>query len=325
MSKLNICVFFNNLNNDKSIESASYILGVLNNEKYTKIPIYIDESGKWFLYDGPIYDILNNNIEKVGVNTILSPCSTHNGLLRIIKDKNRIIPIDIAISVLFDLGKEIMIRSILENAKIKFIGQNALNYTRLNDDKVKYHLFKGNDIDIIDYKIFNGLVDEPLCIYEQVKNQIKFPVSISKLNEINEDDIIICKNKSMFLKTCQEIFEKSNELIVKSLKGLDRVDILFFDYGENVYFEALTDDITERVLNSCTDICLTQIANNKINTLFIATFYIDKKKEKIFLSDVNNNFILPKNNAIIPCFDKNNIEFNGYLDYLIEREINYGK
>ncbi len=204
MDKVNICVFFNKKADNKSINSAFNILTALNSDKYNRIPIYIDDDGKWFLYDGPIYDILDNNIEKLGVSTVLSPCSSHNGLIRIVKDKNRIIPIDMAISVLFDLDKEIMIRGMLENSNIKFIGQKAVDFIKTNDNEIKYLLANKNNINTLNYLIFNK--EEKENIFEIVKKEMKFPVLVCKNNNF-ENIEYECNKKSELITAIDNILK----------------------------------------------------------------------------------------------------------------------
>ncbi len=322
MDKINICVFFTkDDNNTLSIESASYILNKLNSDKYTKIPIFIDSHGKWFLYDGPIYDILNNDINKIGTSTVLSPCSSHNGLLRIVNDKNRIIPIDKAISVVYDLEKETMIRSMLSNANISFIGQNAIDFLKINDDKLKFMMFEKYGIDTVEYEIFNKNFDDEKTIIDTVKEELSFPVIVSKLNCVNKTAIYECSDEKELIKKMNEIFEDSDEIIVKSIKGLIKIDEMFCEYNSEMTGYTSIIQADEQVLvDSISLVCSELVEIFNIFDLFVVTFYCDKESGKVLISDINTNLLLTKDSFIKECFEIYDLSFREFIESLIESE-----
>lgn len=113
---------------DVSKVSASTVISNINTDKYTVIPIYITRDGHWLLYDGPVENILSGSWEKFATPAILSPDTTHKGILRIVGDKVKNIPVDVVIPVLHGAnGEDGTIQGLLELARLPYAGCGVLS------------------------------------------------------------------------------------------------------------------------------------------------------------------------------------------------------
>lgn len=108
MSKQVVAVLFGGQSSEHDVSkvSAATIISNINTEKYSVIPVYITKEGKWLLYDGPLDSIGNNDWQKFASTCILSPDTEHHGLLRIVGDKVKNIPVDVVIPVLHGANGE---------------------------------------------------------------------------------------------------------------------------------------------------------------------------------------------------------------------------
>lgn len=333
MYKLNICVFFSN-KNIKSIESASTILNALNSEKYTTIPIYISDDGKWYLYDGSIGSILDIDIERVGTKTVLSPDTEHKGLIRIVLDKKRIIPIDIAISMLFDINQEMAVRSMLSISEIPFIGLDAFSYGKCTDFYVKDLIVKDNKINTFTALGFNKTIPSS-DIYKEVKSTIGFPVIIKSSNNIFAEDVYYANKKDDFLESVENLFDENENIVVQKtckdnlisilfINDVDKVDlyqpvktIINSDGKVNYENIDLQDDILEKVQN----MCLTLIKVFEITDICVISFYIDQKSKEIYFNDINTNIVITKNDVIKNILDINEVQIKEFLENIIDNVI----
>lgn len=130
MSKKVIAVIFGGQSSEHDVSkiSAATVISNINQEKYTILPVYITKEGHWLLYDGPLENIQNGNWEKFAASAIISPDATHRGLIRIVGDKAKFIPIDLAYLVLHGAnGEDGTIQGLLELARIPYIGCGVLS------------------------------------------------------------------------------------------------------------------------------------------------------------------------------------------------------
>ncbi len=130
MSKKVIAVIFGGRSSEHEVSrvSASTIMQNINQDKYTILPVCITKEGKWLLYDGPIENIKSENWEKYAATAILSPDADHRGLLRIVGEKVKFMPVDIIFPVLHGLnGEDGTIQGLFELSGIPYVGCGVLS------------------------------------------------------------------------------------------------------------------------------------------------------------------------------------------------------
>ncbi|MCL1998744.1 MAG: D-alanine--D-alanine ligase [Turicibacter sp.] len=129
MDKKNILVLFGGVSPEHEISkiSADTILRHLSEEKYRIVPVYITKNGKWLLYEGAIDHVKNIALEKFGTPAVLSPDRINRGLLRIVGDKVKTIPIDAVFPVLHgENGEDGTIQGLAALAGLPCVGSGTL-------------------------------------------------------------------------------------------------------------------------------------------------------------------------------------------------------
>ena len=125
MNKKNILILFGGCSpeHDISRKSAMAIISSLSEDKYNIIPVYITPEGKWLLYDGAIDNLRSVSWEKYGTNAVLSPDRINRGLLRIVGEKVKNIPVDVIFPVLHGpMGEDGTVQGLFELSGIPYVG-----------------------------------------------------------------------------------------------------------------------------------------------------------------------------------------------------------
>jgi D-alanine-D-alanine ligase len=102
MSKITVAVIFGSRSSehDVSLISASNVIANINKDIYDIILIGITKEGKWLLVDS-VDDITNNAWLNSTTTAIISPDTTHHGVMLVDKDGNTSIKhIDVIFPVL---------------------------------------------------------------------------------------------------------------------------------------------------------------------------------------------------------------------------------
>lgn len=185
MSKVTVALLFGGQSSEHEISkiSALTIAKNLSKEKYTILPIYITEKGGWKIYDGAIENIVNTDWETYATTAIISPDAHHRGIIRIVGDKFRILPIDVAIPVIHGKGGEDgTIQGLLELAKIPYVGCGLLSSAVCMDKVYTKIIAKSIGIKQAKYKVVEKyeLVGDAKCkkIYDSIEKALSYPVFI---------------------------------------------------------------------------------------------------------------------------------------------------
>jgi D-alanine-D-alanine ligase len=123
MSTKNILLLFGGCSPEHEISMASAKSVIPALSHHTVIPVYITRGGKWLMYEGKLDNLQNLDWEKFGTPAILSPDRVNRGLLRIVGDKVKVIPIDVVLPILHGPnGEDGTIQGLCELAGIPYVG-----------------------------------------------------------------------------------------------------------------------------------------------------------------------------------------------------------
>jgi len=199
MNPKNICVLFGGTSpeHDISMASAAAIIGMLG--RHNVIPVYITRKGKWLLYDGKLDSIQSIDWEKFGTPTVLSPDRTHKGLLRIVGEKVKVLPVDVVFPALHGRdGEDGTIQGLCELAGIPYVGSGVLSSAVCMDKAFAKMVAKSLKIPRGDYLVFgpDELLDLP-AVVKKVRYKLGYPcfvkpavggssIGISKANNKQE-------------------------------------------------------------------------------------------------------------------------------------------
>ncbi|MCL2170890.1 MAG: D-alanine--D-alanine ligase [Defluviitaleaceae bacterium] len=175
MDKKIVALLFGGQSSEHEVSkmSAMAILAALSEEKYFVLPIYVTNSGKWLLYDGSKENIGHNGWEKFATPVILSPDRFHGGLLRLVGDRFKTIPIDVVFPIIHGRnGEDGTIQAICQLAGIPFVGC--------------------------------GLISSAICMDKAITKIIAASLGIAQAEHliVSTDDL---ENKDSIDKICKEI------------------------------------------------------------------------------------------------------------------------
>lgn len=130
MSKKVVAVLFGGQSSEHEISklSAAAVISNISRDNYYVIPVYITKEGRWMIYDGPVENIANTRWEKYAANAVLSPDTEHGGLLRIVGDRVRVMPVDIVFPVLHGrYGEDGTVQGLIELSGLPYVGCGVLS------------------------------------------------------------------------------------------------------------------------------------------------------------------------------------------------------
>ena len=186
MAKKVVAVLFGGQSSEHEISkiSASTIISNLSKSKYSVLPIYISKDGQWKIYDGPIENICNTDWEAYSTNAIISPDTSHKGIIRIVGDKIRFMPIDVVIPVLHGkFGEDGTIQGLLELAKIPYVGCNVLSSAVSMDKLYTKIIAESINIEQAKYKVvYKHSMENIDNIYEDIENYLGYPCFVKPAN-----------------------------------------------------------------------------------------------------------------------------------------------
>ena len=159
-----------------SVASASSVARILNG--HTVIPVYITREGKWLMYDGKLDNIQNINWQKFGTPAILSPDKEDKGLLRIVGEKVKLIPIDVVLPILHGQnGEDGTIQGLCELAGIPYIGCGVAASAVAMDKAITKIVAKGLKIPQCDFLTFciNEFANDSKALMAKIGRKIGYP------------------------------------------------------------------------------------------------------------------------------------------------------
>ena len=178
MTSKNILVVFGGCSPEHEIskESAGAVISALS--RHNIIPVYITRDGKWLLYDGKLADIQGNDREKFGTPAVLSPDRVNRGLLRIVGDKVKSIPVDIVLPVLHGQnGEDGTIQGLCELAGIPCVGCGVAASAVAMDKLLTKLIAKSLKIPQADFLVFdrNRLLTEIHDAAKKIRYKLGYP------------------------------------------------------------------------------------------------------------------------------------------------------
>ncbi|MCL2527205.1 MAG: D-alanine--D-alanine ligase [Defluviitaleaceae bacterium] len=199
MNPKNVLVLFGGTSPEHEISMASAAAIISSLGRHNVIPVYITRKGKWLLYDGKLDNIQSIDWEKFGTPTILSPDRTHKGLVRIVGDKVKFIPVDIVFPALHGRdGEDGTVQGLCELAGIPYIGCGVLASALCMDKAFTKMVTKSLRIPQGDYMVLKQEdLEKPAAIIRKISKKYGYPcfvkpsvggssIGISKANNKEE-------------------------------------------------------------------------------------------------------------------------------------------
>jgi D-alanine-D-alanine ligase len=222
MSQKNIVVLFGGTSTEHeiSIVSATAVINWI--DRHNIIPVYITKQGKWLLYDGKLDNIRHIDWEKFGTPAVLSPDRVNRGLLRVVGDKVRSLPVDLVFPVLHGpYGEDGTIQGLCELAGIPYVGCGVLSSALCMDKAVTKLVVKSLKIPQAEHLTFTP--DELTDISDAMKSiryRIGYPCVIKPAVGGSSVGITKVSNKKELQAALEEAMRHSPKIIAeKAIAG----------------------------------------------------------------------------------------------------------
>ena len=202
MRKITIAMLFGGMSSEHEISkvSAQNVINLLSPEKYFVIPVYISKEGRWMLYDGNVDNLANVHWDKQGTAAALSPDATQRGLMRLVGNKVKILPVDVVFPVMHGkCGEDGSVQGLCELAGIPCVGSGILSSAACLDKE--FMKIVASSIGIPQTVYITAHKDDLEAnmteIYKQTRYKIGYPcfvkpanggssIGITKVNEKSE-------------------------------------------------------------------------------------------------------------------------------------------
>lgn len=219
MTKKVVAVLFGGQSSEHEISkiSASTIISNLSKDKYSIIPIYISKDGQWKIYDGSIENICNTEWEIYSTNAIISPDTSHKGIIRIIGNKIRVMPIDVVIPVLHGKwGEDGTIQGLLELAKIPYVGCGVLA-SAVSMDKLYTKIIASSiGIEQAKYKaVYKYQLDNINEICDNIEKELGYPCFVKPVNAGSSKGVSKASNKEQLIDAINNAFLYDVKVIIE--------------------------------------------------------------------------------------------------------------
>ncbi len=219
MKKLNVAVIYGGKSPEHMISraSANTIIANLSTEKYNIIPIYIDKEGYWLMYDTYKSDLNDWKWENIGATVTLSTNQSQKGLLRLVRDKAKLISIDIIFPVFHGKdGEDGNIQGLFEMANIPYVGCGVAACAISADKEFMRILAKSISLPQTKYVVFNDY--EYKMDTEKILAGIKklaYPCFIKPCNGGSSIGMRKAKNKKEVIEAIELAMHYDRKIIVE--------------------------------------------------------------------------------------------------------------
>jgi len=186
MSKLNVAVIFGggSVGCGSAINSAINVIDNLSREKYNVIPVYVNDLGNWFLYEGKPNSINSAEWENFGTRCQVNLDRHEQGLLRISGERIRNIPVDIAIPLLRGTLSSGAIQGVLEMGGIKYVGASIAASAMAADRGLNKALAKALGLACPKYLVFDSKeLDGFDAMLRVIRYKVGYPCYVKPLKK----------------------------------------------------------------------------------------------------------------------------------------------
>ena len=316
MSKKNILVLFGGCSPEHEVSkvSAYTIIANIPEEKYNVYPVYITKEGKWLLYDGSIDNLRNVPWEKFGTSAALSPDRVNRGLLRIVGDKVRFIPVDVVFPVLHGgNGEDGTVQGLFELSGLPYVGCGVLSSALCMDKAFTKIIARDIGLRQAEYTAFRTWSQENIdAAAKRVQHKLKYPCFVKPANAGSTIGVSKVRNKKELLEAIdlasqidsKVIIEKGvtgrelecavlghQEVIQASVVGEIVPDAEFYDYdakynnsdSKTIAPADIPEEAAEEIRRSAIDIFRAIDARG----LARVDFFLEEETNRVIFNEIN--------------------------------------
>jgi len=344
MNPKNILVLFGGTSPEHEISMASAAAVISALGRHNVIPVYITRKGKWLLYDGKLDNVFSIDWEKFGTPTILSPDRTHKGLLRIVGDKVKIIPIDVVFPALHGPdGEDGTVQGLCELAGLPYVGSGVLSSAICMDKAFAKIVAKSLKIPQGEYMVFKqDELTNAAVINRKIRTKIGYPCFVKPAAGGSSIGITKVKSKDELEEAIATALRYDNKILIeKAITGREiEIGILgqgatskasipgeiipdgeFYDYdAKYVKPDSKTlipADIPEEIAQVITKHALTMFNGVDGRGMARVDFFLDEEG-KVFLNEINTVPVYTKISMYSKLWEASGVSREALVEQLIE-------
>ncbi len=221
MSKLKIGVVFGGQSSEYSVSlhSAGSFLHQIHKENYDITCIAIDQTGHFFLYEGPIEAIEHDEWKQ---EQFVRPCAwVHRGVYDV--DNEIFIPLDVIFPILHGKnGEDGALQGMCELLNIHYVGCDILSSAMCMDKEIMHILCDESGIPCADYVCLKKRESQPT--FEEIEEKIPLPWIVKPCNAGSSYGVHFVENKEQFEEACKDAFfydGRGKILVEKAIDGFE--------------------------------------------------------------------------------------------------------
>ncbi len=350
MKKLNVAVIYGGVSPEHMISrsSANTIISNLSSEKYNIIPIYINKEGTWFAYDNYGSNLKNFKWEQIGVPVTLSVDHLQKGLFRIIKDKAKLVAVDVIFPVLHGLnGEDGNIQGLFEIAGIPYVGCNVATSAICADKSFMRAVAKNISLPQTRYLVFtlDDYQKDKEKILEPIENKLGYPCFIKPCNGGSSIGMTKAKDKNEVVQGIELALNYDKKIIVeKAIVGREfecsvledddfgqmRVSCVgevkqqseFYTYDakymDKTSYTVIPADLPKRISQKIRDYSLKMFEAVSGNGLSRIDFFVEDGTNKVIFNEINTMPGFTSISMYPKLWENEGVKLENLLDILIE-------
>jgi len=315
LNKKTIVVLFGGQSSEHEVSrvSASTIISNISQSHYYVIPVGITKDGRWMIYNGPVENIKNGEWEKYGTPAILSPDSSHGGLIKIVGSKAKVIPVDVVFPVLHGkYGEDGTVQGLLELAKIPYVGCGVLS-SAVSMDKVYTKIIcKNAKVCQAEFVAVDKTELEKKSVINKIEKKLGYPCFIKPANAGSSVGITKAHNRDELIeglkvaavhdrKIVVEEFIEGRELECAVLGTAEKAEAStigevmaaaeFYDYDAKYNNAAsktvIPAELDEKTINNIRKVALKVFKAVDGSGLARVDFFLEKDTNRIIFNEIN--------------------------------------
>jgi len=245
MNQKNVLVLFGGTSPEHEISMASAAAIIASLGRHNVIPVYISKNGSWLLYDGKLDNIQSIDWEKFGTPAVLSPAQTNGGLLRIVGDKVKIIPVDIVFPALHGRdGEDGTVQGLCELAAIPYVGCGVLSSALCMDKAFTKMIARNLRIPQSEYLVFTrDDVANMSTVYRKVRTKLGYPCFVKPIGCGSSIGITKAKDKDSLKDAIELALKYGNKVVLEKTVIGREIEIGVLGNGANAQASVLGEII----------------------------------------------------------------------------------
>lgn len=357
MHKKRVAIIFGGASSEHEIsrKSATSIINNISREKYDLVYLGINKQGDWFLYEGPVEDILNGDWEKhSSKKAFITPDRDTHGIIILDNYTFKTLYIDVVIPILHGRnGEDGTMQGLLQLAHIPFVSCDTVSSASCMDKVITNIILKDVGINKAKFTWFYAydFQKNPESCLSKVETKLKkYPVFVKPSNSGSSVGISKAHSREELVEAIKIAMREDSKILVEEAIVGQEVECAilgnndptasiigeigvpesgFYDYEDkyinNVSVLNIPANIDKDIAEMVRFEAIKAYKTMGCEVLSRVDFFVEKDTNKIFLNEINT---LPGFTSISmypKLMETIGIGFTELIDKLIEFAVERNK